>query len=107
MYFARFVIIVNKFRHSNPWRSGVVVIASAYRTEDPGFESHQGVRFLGLYTGIALLLSKLNCHCVYLRKINTSKNFENKKESQIDLLVDHECGPRQTIQDTIIIFNEH
>jgi hypothetical protein len=27
-----------------------VVIASAYRTKDPRFESHQGVRFLGIYT---------------------------------------------------------
>jgi hypothetical protein len=27
-----------------------VVIASAYRTEDPGFESLPCVRFLGLYT---------------------------------------------------------
>jgi hypothetical protein len=33
-----------------PWRRGIVVIASASRTEDPGFESRQGVRFLGLYT---------------------------------------------------------
>jgi hypothetical protein len=33
-----------------PWRRGIVVIASAYRTEDPWFESRQGVRFLGLYT---------------------------------------------------------
>jgi hypothetical protein len=27
---------------------GIVVIASAYRTEDPEFESRQGIRFLGL-----------------------------------------------------------
>jgi hypothetical protein len=33
-----------------PWRRGIVVIAAAYRTEDPGFEFHQGVRFLGVYT---------------------------------------------------------
>jgi hypothetical protein len=26
-----------------------MVIASAYITRDPGFESHQGVKFLGLY----------------------------------------------------------
>jgi hypothetical protein len=35
------------------WRRGtyryVVVIASAYRTEDPRFESRQGVRFLGIH----------------------------------------------------------
>jgi hypothetical protein len=33
-----------------PWWRGIVVIASAYRTEDPGFVSRQGVRFLFLYT---------------------------------------------------------
>jgi hypothetical protein len=38
---------VNDFR---PWRRGILVIPSAYRTEDPGFESQQGVRFLGIYT---------------------------------------------------------
>jgi hypothetical protein len=31
--------------HRLPWRRGIVVVASAYRTEDPGFESRQGVRF--------------------------------------------------------------
>jgi hypothetical protein len=30
------------------WRRGIVVIASAYRTEDPGFQSREGVRFLGI-----------------------------------------------------------
>jgi hypothetical protein len=40
---------------SEPWRRGIVVIASASRTEDPGFESCQGVRFLGLDT--------LQCFC--------------------------------------------
>jgi hypothetical protein len=38
-----------------PRRRGILVIASAYRTEYPGFESHQGVRFLGIYT--------LQCGC--------------------------------------------
>jgi hypothetical protein len=33
-----------------PWRRGIVVIASSSGSEDPGFESHQGVRFLRLYT---------------------------------------------------------
>jgi hypothetical protein len=32
----------------SPWRRGIVVIAYASRPEDPGFESRQGVRFLGL-----------------------------------------------------------
>jgi hypothetical protein len=36
---------------------GIVVITSAYRTEDPGFESRQGVRFLGIYSAVAVLLS--------------------------------------------------
>jgi hypothetical protein len=31
-------------------RRDIVVIASAYRTEDPGFEIRQVVRFLGIYT---------------------------------------------------------
>jgi hypothetical protein len=33
-----------------PWRSGIVVTAAAYRTEDTRFEPRQGVRFLGIYT---------------------------------------------------------
>jgi hypothetical protein len=33
-----------------PWRRGIVVIASAYRIEDPEFKSRQGVRFLRIYT---------------------------------------------------------
>jgi hypothetical protein len=44
------------------WHMYVVVIASASRTEDPGFESRQGVR--SLY--IAVLLSKLNKYIVPL-----------------------------------------
>jgi hypothetical protein len=28
---------------------GIVVSGRAYGTEDPGFESRQGVRFLGIY----------------------------------------------------------
>jgi hypothetical protein len=39
-----------------PWRRGIVVIAYAYRTEDPGFESRQGVGFCS-FLGIAVLLS--------------------------------------------------
>jgi hypothetical protein len=38
-----------QFYHYPPWRRGIVVIVSASRTEDPGFESRQGVRFLGLH----------------------------------------------------------
>jgi hypothetical protein len=36
-------------RHQ-PWRLGVVVIVAANITEDRGFESRQGLRFLGLNT---------------------------------------------------------
>jgi hypothetical protein len=59
-------------------RPGIVVIASSSRTEEPGFESRQGVRFLGFWMYLAVHLSKLtmNCHCVYLRKINAFKNRE-------------------------------
>jgi hypothetical protein len=39
----------------------LVVIASAYRTEDPGFESRQGVRFL--------VIDTLQCCCHYLIRI--------------------------------------
>jgi hypothetical protein len=35
-----------------PWRHALVTIASAYRTEDPGFESRQGVRFLCIYIAV-------------------------------------------------------
>jgi hypothetical protein len=55
------------------WRRGIVVIASAYRTEDLGLESRQGVRFLGLNT--------LQCRCQNLKCIvivfNWEKNASN------------------------------
>jgi hypothetical protein len=41
--------------------SSAMVIASAYRTEDPGFEPRQGVRFLGIY--------RLQCCCQNLIRI--------------------------------------
>jgi hypothetical protein len=52
----------------------LVVIASASRTEDPGFESRQGVSFFR-FLYIAVLLSKLNMHFHFgcLRKINVLK----------------------------------
>jgi hypothetical protein len=58
------------------WRRGIIVIVSAYRTEDPGFESRQCERFLGV-NYIAVLLSKLNMHghWLHLRKINSTKNY--------------------------------
>jgi hypothetical protein len=41
-----------------PWRRGIVAIASSSGTEDPGFESRQGVRFLGF-----LYIAYINMHC--------------------------------------------
>jgi hypothetical protein len=38
----------NNFFVALAWRRGIVAIAYAYRTEDPWFESRQGVRFLGI-----------------------------------------------------------
>jgi hypothetical protein len=46
-----------------PWWRGIVVIASAYRTKDPGFESRQGVRFLGIYT---LQCCRYNLICIVI-----------------------------------------
>jgi hypothetical protein len=67
-------ITANIVVRDRPWRRGIVVIASAYRTEDPGFESCQGVRFFRIFY-IAVLLSLslslchcCHCHCVYLRR---------------------------------------
>jgi hypothetical protein len=37
-------------KKEEPWRCGIVVIVSSYRTEDYGFESRQGVRISGIYT---------------------------------------------------------
>jgi hypothetical protein len=50
-------LLLKKYHNKRKfWRRGIVIVASAYRTEDPGFESRQGVRFLrNLY--IAVLLS--------------------------------------------------
>jgi hypothetical protein len=55
-----------------PWRRGIVDITSAYRTEDPGFESCQGVRLSGIFT-LQCCCHKLTCIvilCRYLRNIN-------------------------------------
>jgi hypothetical protein len=50
-----------------------MVIASANITEDPRFESRQGVRLLGFYT-LQCCCQNLKCiGSVYLRKIIASK----------------------------------
>jgi hypothetical protein len=59
----------------------IVVIASAYKTEDPWFESRQGVKFLGIIKHcIAIVID-----CVYLRKINSFKNTFSRLEDHIHL----------------------
>jgi hypothetical protein len=53
---------------------GIVAFASASRIEDSGFESRQGVRFLGLYA-LHCCYQKLACIVIvymYWRKINAS-----------------------------------
>jgi hypothetical protein len=60
------------------WRRGLVVIASVYRTEYPGFESRQGVGFFEIYSlQYCCHNLKKHCHCVYLSKINYYKIFKN------------------------------
>jgi hypothetical protein len=57
-----------------------VVVASAPRTEDSGFKSHQGVKSLN----IAVLLSNryMHCHCVYLTQIPKRQKMFFKKEEK-------------------------
>jgi hypothetical protein len=58
--------------HIKPRQRGIVVIASAYRTEDPGFESRQGVRFLGFYIHCSAIVKKLICIvivCIWEKRI--------------------------------------
>jgi hypothetical protein len=62
-----------------PWRRGIVVISNASRRENPGFESRPGVRFLGLYVYIVVLLLKLNMHRQFLRETKASKKEFLKK----------------------------
>jgi hypothetical protein len=56
VHFPRFGILYQEKSGNPVWRCGVVVIVSANRTEDRGLESRQGLRLLGLYTYIAMLL---------------------------------------------------
>jgi hypothetical protein len=58
-----------KILYDEPWRRSIVDIASASRKEDPGFESRQGVKFLGLYN-IAVLLSKI---CIVIHVVQSWK----------------------------------
>jgi hypothetical protein len=71
---------------------GIVVIASAYRTEDPWFDSSQGVRFLETYTYITVLI--MHCHILYFRtyyfhnRINSAKALLHLVKSKVERVVD-------------------
>jgi hypothetical protein len=56
-----------------PWRRCSVVIASASRADDPGFESLRSVRIYSHYTYIAVLLSKLNTYALSLFTFEKNK----------------------------------
>jgi hypothetical protein len=59
-----------------PWRSSSV---SANGTEDRGFETRHGTRFLGLYTMLCCTL-QLNKHryCMYLSEMNLENVLKSK-----------------------------
>jgi hypothetical protein len=59
-------------------RGIVLVFASAYRTKDPGVESRQGVRNLGLYT-LQCCCKNLICIAIVLSlEKNGSKTLKYK-----------------------------
>jgi hypothetical protein len=52
-----------------PWRRGIVVIASAYITEESRVRIPPGCKlFRNIYIAELLSQFKMPCHCVYLRK---------------------------------------
>jgi hypothetical protein len=52
-----------------PWRRGAVNIASASGTRRPGFESHQGIRFLGKHSSAVVYKNDLtSIACVLKRR---------------------------------------
>jgi hypothetical protein len=56
-----------------PWRRGIVTIASAYWTEDPGFKSRQGVKFLGIYIHCSAVV--ITQYALSLWVLEREKNF--------------------------------
>jgi hypothetical protein len=50
MYFLQWALTKMHICSLLPWRRGIEVIADADITEDPGFESRQGIKFICLYT---------------------------------------------------------
>jgi hypothetical protein len=70
-----------------PCRRGAVDIASASRTRRPGFESRQGIRFLGKHS-YAVVYKWLNMHCLCVerKKGIGHKKFVRKIKKKIDIL---------------------
>jgi hypothetical protein len=63
--------IHQKNKKEVPWRRGEVVIKSAYKTKEQGFESRRGERFSGLYA------LQFIANSLLLRVFAKSKFFEN------------------------------
>jgi hypothetical protein len=61
-------LVLNRTVNFSLWLRGIAVIASAYKTEDHGFEIPQGCNvFQVLYIAVLLLKLNIHCHRVYLR----------------------------------------
>jgi hypothetical protein len=63
-----------------PWRRGAVDIPTASGARRPGFESRQGIRFLGKHSR-AVVYKMTHCLCVESRNkgiVHNIKSFSNK-----------------------------
>jgi hypothetical protein len=65
-----------------PWRKGIGVIASAYRTEDPGFKSRQGAMFLEIYM-LQCCCHNLSLHALSLFVLEKNKCLKNRPKVTI------------------------
>jgi hypothetical protein len=63
------IFVANQSSGLRPWRRGAVDIASASGTRRPGFESRQGIRFLGKHSS--------NMHCLCVEKRDKDIDHEN------------------------------
>jgi hypothetical protein len=76
LYFSVYVNHTNK----SPWRRGIVVIASAYISDDPGYESRRGVKFSGMYTLQFCCHNNLICFvivCTWEKILNFLMNIKS------------------------------
>jgi hypothetical protein len=89
-YILRVWWLIRECCGKKPWRRGIVVIASAYRTEDPRFESHRGVKLLGIYT-LQWCCNNVHCHFVNLRKNKLFKIFFNVLAKRHSPVHTHPC----------------